>query len=163
VEPISITRGVSGSFLDVNKVIGTDYPLSIDIFRFTLYWTLCFYTPLFVLCGSYAFWNFNFPPRPRKTYNESTYGRITPTTPTTPVPLSHLHPLRIPSSPSTTTPLRRPVKPPKEKERRSRLAFALLVFLTFVTVGVAGAVVGSAVLGFSAYGLYKSGDFVMST
>ncbi|KAF8621872.1 hypothetical protein AX15_007430 [Amanita polypyramis BW_CC] len=36
-----------------------------DIFRFTLYWTLIFYCPIFVLCGFYAFWNLNFSPAPR--------------------------------------------------------------------------------------------------
>ena len=56
-----------------------------------------------------------------------------------------------------------PAKLPKENERTSRLVFALLVFFTFMTVGVAGAVLGSAVLGFSVYGLYRSGNFNMST
>jgi hypothetical protein len=35
-----------------------------DIFRFTLYWTLIFYTPIFFFCGLYAFWNYSFPPSP---------------------------------------------------------------------------------------------------
>lgn len=51
----------------------------------------------------------------------------------------------------------------KEKERRSRLAFALLVLLTFLVLSVAGAVVGAAVLGFTVTGLYQAAEFNMST
>ena len=44
----------------------------VDIFRFTLYWTLIFYCPAFILCGTYAFWNLNFPPAPRPHNARST-------------------------------------------------------------------------------------------
>ncbi|KAF9066401.1 hypothetical protein BDP27DRAFT_1019742 [Rhodocollybia butyracea] len=36
-----------------------------DVFRFTLYWTLVFYIPVFVVFGLYAFFNLTFPPRKR--------------------------------------------------------------------------------------------------
>ncbi|KAF9464910.1 hypothetical protein BDZ94DRAFT_451888 [Collybia nuda] len=118
-----------------------------DIFRFTLFWTLLFYTPIFLVCGSYAFWNLNFPPAPRS------YHAVGHTTRDTSYPLS---PVQSGAPP-------RLLKPHKEKERRSRLAFALLVLLTFLILSVAGAVVGSAVLGFTVTGLYKAANFNMST
>ncbi|PAV19976.1 integral membrane [Pyrrhoderma noxium] len=37
-----------------------------DIFRFTFYWTLIFYIPVFVLCGIIAFINIAFAPNPYK-------------------------------------------------------------------------------------------------
>jgi hypothetical protein len=39
----------------------------------------------------------------------------------------------------------------------------MLVFLIFLSLGLAGAVVTSAVLGFTAFGLYQAADFNMST
>lgn len=117
-----------------------------DIFRFTLFWTLLFYTPIFLVCGSYAFWNLNFPPSPRS------HPHVSDTTRNASYPLSPI------ASDTLLPPLKR-----KEKERRSRLAFALLVLLTFLILSVAGAVVGSAVLGFTVTGLYKAAKFNMST
>lgn len=38
--------------------------IALDIFRYTFYWTLILHTPVFVLCGVYAFMNIVFPPRP---------------------------------------------------------------------------------------------------
>ncbi|KAG7442289.1 uncharacterized protein BT62DRAFT_906237 [Guyanagaster necrorhizus] len=34
-----------------------------QIFTFTLYWTLCFYSPFFIACAGIAFLNVLFPPR----------------------------------------------------------------------------------------------------
>jgi hypothetical protein len=45
----------------------------------------------------------------------------------------------------------------------SRVTFALLVFLVFIAFGLAGAVIGSTVLGFTALGLYRAANFNMST
>ena len=129
----------------------TQLSVLVAVFRFTLFWTLVFYTPVFVLCGAYAFCNLNFPPSPRSyppyngTSDDASYELVQ-----LPSPRPHSAHLR-------------PSKVPKEKERRSRLAFALLVFVTFMVLGVAGAVVGSAVLGFAAFGLYRAANFNMST
>jgi len=119
-----------------------------DIFKFTLYWTLIFHTPIFFFCGLYAFWNYVFPPLPRP-----------------PSPLQTLDSTYQLSSmaPKSAVSLIRPRKLPKPKERRSRLAFAVIVLLTFVVLSVAGAVMSSAILGFIAAGLYKVADFNMST
>ncbi|RDB15907.1 hypothetical protein Hypma_003563 [Hypsizygus marmoreus] len=120
-----------------------------DVFRYTLFWTLILYTPIFLLCGSYAFWNLNFPPSPRyepslrEASSGTSYQLASFSTP-------HVKPLR-------------PQKLPRENERRSRLAFALLVLFTFATLSVAGAVTGSAVLAFSIFGLYTAANFNMST
>ena len=61
---------------------------------------------------------------------------------------------------ATMIPLRRAAaaRPPKENNCGSWLEFALLVFFTFVTVGVASAVLGSAMLGFSVYGAVPVGE-----
>jgi len=67
------------------------------------------------------------------------------------------------SHPNKPVAPRRRSKLSKENERRSRLAFALLVLLAFLSLSVAGAVVGSAVLGFTVFGLFASGHFNMST
>lgn len=120
-----------------------------DIFRFTLYWTLIFYTPPFLICGLYAFWNYAFPP-----------SSIHPT-------ISNAYPLSsMVSRPPhflTITPSAQPIKLPRTNERRSRVAFALIVLLTFLTLSVAGAVIASAIMGFIVAGLYKAGNFHMST
>jgi len=118
-----------------------------DIFRFTLYWTLIFYTPIFLACGSYAFWNYAFPPSLRSRHDDT---RNTPET-------YYLSPLNIDAPPAY------PSKQPRANERRSRVAFAIIVLLTFLTLSVAGAVIGSAIMGSIAAGLYKAGKFNMST
>jgi len=117
-----------------------------DVFRFTLYWTLIFYTPIFLVCGVYAFWNYTFPPSPRVQLRD------------TPYPLSPL--LGVQPQPALKTST---TKLPKPKERRSRFTFAVLVLLTFLVFSVAGAVVGSAIVGFTITGLYRSANFTMST
>lgn len=51
----------------------------------------------------------------------------------------------------------------KPNERRSRWAFALLVFLGFTTFAVAGAVIGSAIIGYILAALFQAGKYNMST
>ena len=120
-------------------------PSQKDVFRFTLYWTLIFYIPIFLLCGSYAFWNYAFPPSPHPPSppksRDSAY-QLSTMTPISAVPLIQL---------------------PKPNERRSRVTFALIVLMTFLILSVAGAVTGSAVLGFITAGLFKAANFNMST
>ncbi|TFK23216.1 hypothetical protein FA15DRAFT_621211 [Coprinopsis marcescibilis] len=128
-----------------------------DVFRFTLYWTLIFNTPLSFICGAYAFWNYSFPPSTRpagqslstNSYGKSTY-HLVPLTPASPVTLNNWE------APA-------PSKLPRINERRSRVAFAVIVLLAFLVFSLAGSVVASAVLGFAVTGLYRAGHFNIST
>ncbi|KAI8985617.1 hypothetical protein BD414DRAFT_417091 [Trametes punicea] len=132
-----------------------------DIFRFTLYWTLVFYMPTYVLCGTYAFFNLAFPPprdlrKPQKTRSNSRGAET--------IPLRRYGDRQLDVESDAHNQLRMPSRSPaKLKARRSRLTFGMLVFLTFATVAVAGAVVGSAVVGYVLAGLFKAAKYNMST
>ncbi|ESK86471.1 integral membrane protein [Moniliophthora roreri MCA 2997] len=174
-----------------------------DVFRFTLYWTLIFYLPAFVVCGLFAFLNLTFPPAKKRATSRrirTWAAQPTPRHSTSAypmslmasnqggvedpghnyqslrsdvgVPLLHDYPpspqpyhhssLTVPFSnevPAWVTP--RPTR--KVNERRSRLTFALIVLFTFLVVGLIGAVVSSAIVGFVSAGLYTAGGFHMST
>jgi len=140
-----------------------------DVFRFTLYWTLVFYTPAFLLGGLYAFVNLTFPPsrpnrqkhRTRRTLSvlsaspyvsESGPGGIALRA----YAQTDLH------SDDVKLPLRYRART-RQNERRSRLTFALLVFFAFAVVAVCGAVVGSAIIGYVLAGLFKAAKYNMST
>lgn len=146
-----------------------------DIFRFTFYWTLAFYTPIFFLCGLYAFFNYAVPPQRSAFYltppdsdhsseqdqdlqhdnlRRRTYTVVS-------VPLQSLHSPHSPSTPRSIRGFR--LQTYKKNEQRSRITFAILILLLFLTLGVAGAVIGSAILGFTVMGLYRSANFTMST
>lgn len=116
-----------------------------DVFRFTLYWTIIFYVPPFLVCGLFAFWNFAFPPSPRP--------KATPND----LQMSTLEAISSGSKSSLHT------RQPRTNEGRSRVMFAIIVLLIFISMSLAGAVIGSAILGFATFGLYKSANFNMST
>src|SRR5215471_18375478 len=102
-----------------------------------LYWNLIFYTPFFLVCGTYAFLNLAFPPSKRRNPSPPSYP-LTPLTSSSHAPLSERPPtihVRL-----------------KPNERRSRIAFAVLVLLTFLTLSVAGSVIGSAIIGYTVVG-----------
>ena len=101
---------------------------------------LIFHVPLFILCGTYAFFNLTFPPSQqslKSAYLLSTFG------------------------PSSEPQAR--ITPPRKNERRSRLTFALLVFIGFALMSVINAVVGAAVVGYVLSGVYRAAGFYMST
>ncbi|OSX64095.1 hypothetical protein POSPLADRAFT_1045215 [Postia placenta MAD-698-R-SB12] len=147
---------------------------SHEIFRFTLYWTLVFYVPAYVLCAIYAFLNVTFPPRPathtRPRYRLSSSFAFSPYFRVPPAAAADI-PLMAPGQHSSPNPGTDPTLALvyqyralwKPNETRSRVTLALLVFLAFVVFSVAGAVVGSAVIGYVLAGLFKAGDFNMST
>ncbi|KAI0642399.1 hypothetical protein C8Q79DRAFT_251762 [Trametes meyenii] len=142
-----------------------------DVFRFTLYWTLILYTPAYALCGAYAFLNLAFPPLrvPLTTAGKAKAKAKAPR------PGSGSY-RSVPSVPGERIPLRRYSRqlgpgggqsggrtPARPNERRSRLTFALLVLLVFAVFAVAGALVGSAVVGYVLAGLFKAAEYNMST
>ncbi|KAE9392307.1 hypothetical protein BT96DRAFT_967434 [Gymnopus androsaceus JB14] len=115
---------------------------SQDVFRFTLYWTLVFYMPIFFLTSPST--------HPRSPTSATHPFLLSPTSPTT----GHIYP------PLQTKQVRK--KRPKNA-RRSRATFALLVLFTFLLLSLIGAVVSSAIVGYILTGLYKAGGFFMST
>ncbi|KAF9244187.1 hypothetical protein BU15DRAFT_42427 [Melanogaster broomeanus] len=115
-----------------------------DIFRFTLYWNLIFHLPFGFLAGTYAFFNFLFPPaRP-----------ISDSVPLFPSSLAS-HPPSAPPQEWT--------RPLRLNAGRSRLTFALLVFVAFLSLSLLSAVVGAAIIGFVLAGVYTACGFYMST
>jgi hypothetical protein len=139
-----------------------------DIVRFTLYWTLVFYTPAFVLCGTYAFLNLMFTPHSRMRR----YLLLTPSvkpgafSTRSEVPLQRSKRTRLGPSPVTPAAHDASVSSKartRHNERRSRLAFAILVGLVFALVAVAGAVIGAAIMGYVMAGLFKAARYNMST
>lgn len=132
-----------------------------DIYRFTLYWTLIFYTPAFICCGLYAFLNLMFTQQsrlrrylflaPRKYHAVSTSAEVP------------LKAYRATLSPDLQEGTLSDKPRPRHNERRSRLTLSLLVALAFAICAVGGAVVGSAVTGYVMAGLFKAARFNMST
>jgi len=91
---------------------------------------------MFLVCGTYAFVNLSFPPI--SPIDELSF------------PLSSL-------SPHSHAPT------PVVDDRRSRRILTVLVLLTFLALGVAGAVVGSTVMAFVLFGFFKAANYNMST
>jgi len=125
----------------------------LDIFLYTLYWTLIFSVPAYCLCGLYGFLNFCFPP-PRQRSDDEPESRT--------VSIYSLRRFSYHEA-ALARQTSRPQLLRKTNERRSRLTFAVIVFLMFVGAGVLGAVLSSAVVGYVLAGLYKAAKFNMST
>ena len=120
-----------------------------DVFTYTLYWTFIFHIPAFVLCGFYAFFNLAFPPRHNRKGHTQHYFEVSENS--------------YALAPLIGTGVRAPPRAPKQNEGRSRLTFALLVLFAFLTLGLLGSVISSLVIGYVLYGLYRAGNYTMST
>lgn len=154
-----------------------------DVFRFTLYWTLIFYVPLYILVGTYAFLNVLFPPT-RRRVAFSAFGRAgkgrdaddggggehIPLAPRQSPHRDAAH--ETPAVPrSSVSSLHRSANAgdghgrprPRLNVRRTRLTFALVVFFAFVVLSFFSAVSGAAIMGFVIAGVYKAGGFWVST
>ncbi|EJF64305.1 hypothetical protein DICSQDRAFT_53381 [Dichomitus squalens LYAD-421 SS1] len=138
-----------------------------DVFRFTLYWTLVLYVPSFIICGAYAFFNLSLPPRRPNRRGYKVRPGIASGGPSFRSAESENIPLRRYGrqlGAGGRSQLRLPTRAPaKQNETRSRLTFAVLVFMLFATFALGGAVVGSAIIGYVLAGLYKAGKYHMST
>lgn len=56
-----------------------------------------------------------------------------------------------------------PMQISNAKEKRSRVTFGIIVLLTFFSLSLAGAVIGSAIVAFATYGLFESANYFIST
>ncbi|EGN95069.1 hypothetical protein SERLA73DRAFT_61215 [Serpula lacrymans var. lacrymans S7.3] len=129
-----------------------------DIFHFTLYWTLVFHIPSYLVCGVYAFLNFAFPPTPLEHHSFPLVKQPSNVSQPADHFSSHKH---LPQS-AATYPYSR-IKPSRMNTRRSRLTFAILVLLTFFFVSLLGTILSSAIVGYILAAVYRSGKFSMST
>ncbi|OJT03343.1 hypothetical protein TRAPUB_6121 [Trametes pubescens] len=139
-----------------------------DVFRFTLYWTLIFYTPLYILCGIYAFLNLAFPPfhaplksRKPKAIRADSGPSYRSVAGRDDIPMRRYDRQLGPDTQSQAPAPSR--SRAKQNETRSRLTFALLVLFVFAVAALAGAVVGSAIIGYVMAGLFKASKYNMST
>lgn len=140
----------------------------LDVFRFTLYWTLIFYIPLYILCGTYAFLNLAFPPfhaplksRKPKAIRADSGPSYRSVEGRDDIPMRRYDRQLGPDTQSQAPAPSR--SRAKQNETRSRLTFALLVLFVFAVAALAGAVVGSAIIGYVMAGLFKASKYNMST
>ncbi|KAJ3740367.1 hypothetical protein DFH05DRAFT_1405629 [Lentinula detonsa] len=131
---------------------------SQDVFRFTLYWTLVFYIPVFFIFGSYAFLNLTFPPKIDQERSSKVFQEFHEEEQEMGLEIGNEE---EEGDAEETYPMKKN-KPPKNAAR-SRITFALLVFFGFLLLSLIGAVVSSAIVGYILTGLYKAGKFYMST
>jgi hypothetical protein len=106
------------------------------------YWSLIFYVPVFILCGTHACLNLLIPPSNRSSASSK----------------SRYHPLATSDSDRATATL-----PRKVNEKRSRLTFSLLVLFAFIVFGFAGAVLSSAIMAYVLFGIFSAGKLHIST
>ena len=139
-----------------------------DVFRFTFFWNIIFHTPIFAICGIYAFLNITFSPSRSRAASrlekdihpdEHDEGESYPLT-----QLPHHDDdelTRQPTARSGTIKSRSSKR--KRNETRSRLTFSLLALLVFLAFGLAGTTAVSVAVALLFSGLFKAGGYSMST
>jgi hypothetical protein len=152
----------------------THTPERIDVFRFTLYWTLIFLSLFSLITGGIACFNILYPAR-RDDKNGILSTSSTRNRAPQPAPQSHsmipLTPLTSARSPdlllpeaSETVDTEEQRAPPSRKNvHRSRITYALCTLLTFLVTALATSFIWSAVVGYVLYAVFKAGDFNLST
>lgn len=129
------------------------YASSTDVFLFTLYWNLILHTPIFAFCGLYAFLNFIFR-YPTHEPNSHALKSLSP----------ELQENATPIQPSHITRQAAPrISPPKHNPNRTRVTFAIIVLVSFLSAGVLSATLGSAIVGYILVGLFRAARFQIST
>ncbi|TFK97849.1 hypothetical protein BDV98DRAFT_573894 [Pterulicium gracile] len=144
-----------------------------DVFRFTFFWNVIFHTPIFAICGLYAFLNITFSPSRSRAVSrlekdddfsqvdvgdDGQEGESYPLT-------QRLHDddelTRQHTARSATIKSRSSKR--KRNETRSRLTFSLLALLVFLTFGLAGTTIASVLVSLLMSGMFKAGGYSMST
>jgi hypothetical protein len=164
------------SFRRISLLSRSNRPLSpsiyTDIFRFTLYWTLLFVVPPFLVCGLWSFTSFTLRSSPTNSsipkpkFNQGPSASTS--TPTYP-PQSTAHQSTYPATESTgpnsdSSPLAYAQTPTQLlRKRRGRRLIGICSLLLFPLYGVGFSVLSSLAIGYGLALVYHLAGIEMST
>lgn len=153
----------------------------IDVFRFTLYWMLIFFSLFFLTTGGIACFNIIYPARRDNDNDNNKNGilfsassltgnrapELAPEShtaiPLTPLTSARSPDLLLPEVPGTVDAEERRAPQPRKNVRRSRITYALFTLLAFLVTALAASFIWSAVVGYVLYAVFTAGDFNIST